>query len=185
MLPSSLFRLSGWAGILSGLFLLADTLLFDLIWPTQAVARIPSILVIPFGLLALAGLYLWQRESSGRLGGIGYILNTVGLVLLFGVVFANNFILAYLDGEVLQELFAGPTRLAFLSSAVIFLIGVILFSVATLRAKALPGKAAVLYGVGFIPLGLSALLPDLVVNIGQVVGALGIAWLGYALRNAS
>ena len=185
MLSSTLFRFSGWAGVVSGLLLLADTLLFDLLWPTQAVARIPSLLVIPSGLLALVGLYLWQRESSGRLGGIGYILNTVGLVLLFGVVFANNFILAYLDGEAVQALFAGPTRLAFLMSALIFLIGVVLFSIATVKARVLPGKAAVLYCVGFIPLGLSALLPALVVNIGQVVGALGIVWLGYALRKAA
>lgn len=183
MSSSTLYRISGWAGILSGLLLLADTLLLDPLLPDYMAARIPGVWVIPLGLLALTGLYLWQREPSGRLGGLGYSIIAVGMVLLFGVVFANNFILPVLDGEVLQALFSGPTRLVFLLSAIVFLIGLILFSLATFRAKIFPWGAVVLFFVGFVPVGLAALLPDNVVNIGQVGAAIGTSWLGYALRN--
>jgi predicted small integral membrane protein len=80
-----------------------------------------------------------------------------------------------------QALLAGPTRLAFLACALFFLVGVVLFSAASLRAGVFPRLAVVLYLIGFTVYSLYFFLPNVVVVIAEVGGAVGIIWLGYAL----
>lgn len=172
----NLFRLSSVAGLLSSLAIITDNLL-----PEGNAYNWVGVLSPVFGLLALTGLYLWQRESSGKLGVLGYTVNLLGMGLFVGLAFANAFMLPYLSGTVLKELFAGPTRWAFVAGGSIFLVGVILFGLATIKARTYPRLAAVLYMVGFIPISLQPLFPTIVITLGGLMAGIGIAWFSYAL----
>ena len=176
MSMSTFFRLSAVAGLLSSLAIITDNLL-----PEGDAFNWVGVLSPVFGLLALTGLYLWQMEASGKLGALGYIANLLGMGFFVGLAFANAFMLPYLGGDVLKELFAGPTRLAFVAGGSIFLVGVILFGLAAIKARTYPILAALLYMVGFIPISLQPLFPPSIITLGSLMAGAGIAWFSYAL----
>lgn len=177
----TLFRLSGWAGILCGLFIIVDTLIIELFLPLNALTNSIGQLAVILALITLTGAYLWQRPASGILGDLGYIVNFIGLALLVGVDFAGNYILPYLNQSATQELFAGPTRSIFVICAMVFLVGVVLFGLAIFRASVFPRLSAVMYTIGFVLFSLSPFLPDIVVRIAQVTGSVAVMWFGYVL----
>jgi hypothetical protein len=179
MSSSTLLRASGLAGIVCGLVILLQRLVIDTIVPGSPVAIGPFGPVL--GLLVLTGAYLRQREESGVLGGVAYLVSFVSMGFVAGVDFTRRYILVQLPPEVVSELFMGPTRLLFLACGVGFLAGVLLFGISTLRAGVFPRAAILLYVVGFVPYALSPFFPPLVVTAGQSLGALGIIWLGWTL----
>lgn len=181
MSSTTLFRLSGWAGILCGLLIIIDTLFIELFVPLNALTNSFGQIAVILALLVLTSMYLWQRPASGILGDIGYIVNFIGLALLIGVDFAGNYILPYLSKNATQELFAGPTRFIFVLCAMVFLAGVVLFGLATFRAGVFPKLVAVMYIIGFVLYSLSPFLPDSIVRIAQVMGSVAVMWFGYLL----
>jgi len=185
MFPTNLYRLSAWAAILSGLLIIIKKLVVELLLPLNPATNAVGSFGLFLGLFTLTGLYVYQREASGRLGLIGYLVNWFGLAFVSGVDYAKLYILPYLSTSDLQALLAGPTKLVFLSCAIFFLAGVILFSTASLRARVFPRLAILLYLLGFTLYSLSFLLPVVVVRIAEVGGALGIIWLGYVLLAAT
>jgi hypothetical protein len=184
MFPAKLYRWSAWAAILSGLLIIIKKLVVELLLPLNPATNAVGSFGLMLGLFTLTGVYIYQSEASGQLGLVGYLTNWFGLASVAGVDYAKNYILPYLSKSELQALLAGPTKLAFLSCAIFFLAGVILFSVASLRARVFPRLAVLLYLIGFTLYSLSFLLPDIVVRTAEVVGALGIIWLGYAMWTA-
>lgn len=181
MSSKTLFRLSGWAGILCGLLIIVDTVFIELFLPPDVLTSSFGQLAVTLALLVLTGVYLWQKSVSGILGAIGYAVNFIGLALLAGVDFAGNYILPYLDQSVTQTLFAGPLRLVFLICSLIFVIGVVLFGIATFRAGTFPRLTAVMYILGFTLFGLSPFLPEVIARTAQVIGAVAVIWFGYVL----
>src|SRR5262245_13192633 len=113
MSSSTLFRASGLAGIVCGLVILLQRLVFDTLGPGSPVAIGPLGPVL--GLLVLTGAYLRQREESGVLGGVAYLVSFLSMGFIAGVDFTRRYILVQLPPEVVSELFAGPTRLLFLA----------------------------------------------------------------------
>ncbi len=176
MSMSKFLRLSAVAGFVSSLAIITDILL-----PEGNAYNWVGVLSPIFGLLAITGLYLRQMKASGTFGALGYIVNLLGLGAFVGPAFANTFILPYLDGSVLKELFAGPTRLAFVAGGSIFLTGAILFGLSAIVTRTYPRPAAVLYMVGFIPISLQPLFPVSIITLGGLTAGVGIAWLSYAL----
>ncbi len=175
MSMSKFLRLCAAAGFVSALAVITDNLL-----PEGDAYNWVGVLSPIFGLLALTGLYLWQMKASGMFGALGYIVNLLGMGAFVGLAFANAFMLPYLSGSVLKELFAGPTRLAFVAGGSLFLTGVILFGLAMIKAR-YPRIAAVLYMVGFVPLSLQPLFPVSIITLGGLTAGVGIAWFSYAL----
>lgn len=179
MSSSVLFRLGGIAGLLSGLFLAIRSVL-----PAGnhfgVIAELLSAVLL---LYVLTALYLGQREASGTLGGIGYIVNSFGLSLFVGAAFAVAFVLSALSDNVVEELVAGSTGLALLVSLAIFALGVVLFGIATILAKVYSPVAAGLYMVGSVVsvVAIFVSLPEIIITIGSAVAAIGIAWFGYNL----
>jgi hypothetical protein len=179
MSSSTLLRASGIAGLACGLVILFQRLVIDTIMPGSPFAIGPLGPVL--GLLVLTGAYLYQREESGVLGGIAYLVSFVSMGFIEGVDFTRRYILVQLPPEVVRELFMGPMRLLFLACGLGFLAGVLLFGISTLKAGVFPRAAILLYVVGFVPYALSPFFPSPVVTAGQALGALGIIWLGWTL----
>ena len=184
MVPESLYRRSAWTAILSGLLIISKKLIVELLLPLNPITNAVGSFGLFLGLFTLTGLYVYQREASGRFGLIGYLVNWFGLAFVSGVDYARLYILPYLSQRETQALLAGPTKLVFVSCALFFLLGVILFSTASLRARVFPRLAIILYMLGFTFYSLSFFLPVLVVRIAEVGGAVGVIWWGYALLTA-
>jgi len=184
MFPGTLYRLSAWTAILSGLLIIIKKLIVELLLPLNPLTNAVGSFGLFLGLFTLTGLYVYQREASGRLGLIGYLVNWFGLAFVSGVDYTRLYILPYLSQNEIQALLAGPTKLVFLSCSIFFLAGVILFGAASLRARVFPRLAILLYMLGFTLYSLSFFLPVLVVRTAEVGGALGVIWLGYAMLTA-
>ena len=184
MFLGTLYRLSAWTAILSGLLIITKKLIVELLLPLNPLTNAIGSFGLFLGLFTLTGLYLYQREASGTFGLISYLVNWFGLAFVSGVDYARLYILPYLSQSEIQTVLAGPTKLVFLSCAIFFLAGVILFSAASLRARVFPPLAILLYMLGFTLYSLSFFLPVLVVRIAEVGGALGIIWLGYTTLTA-
>ncbi len=185
MAASNLIRWSGPAAMAAGALLIVAFLL------TEFVADDFFYLIgLVFLLLlvALPGLQARQAGRSGLLGRIGFfasLLGTAFLVILFAVVGVAE---AFLGFDPEGNAIAG---LILIVSFIAFMVGVILFGIATARAGVLPRLAAVLLALGF-PLALAI---DMLTGafsseeesfpLGPIIGfpifAAGLIWLGYAL----
>lgn len=149
-----------------------------------------------FGLLGLTGIYARQAEEAGWLGLAGYILLSVWLVNLAHFTFIEVFVLPPLVTEaptVVESVLgiftksAGEINFGTLSTIydlngfIGYMIGGLLFGIATFRARILPRWAGVLLVIGTALVPVSALLPP--VHEAKVTLPVGFAlvWLGYSL----
>jgi hypothetical protein len=151
-----------------------------------------------FGLFGMMGLYARQAEKSGWLGLAGYVLLSIWLAVVGGFTFVEVFILPTLAtvgpaGPKFVEAFLGmfsgsPNVINFgvlptiwTVTNLLYLLGGLLFGIATFRARILPRWAGILLAVGTI-IGPVAILfpPELQPKVAVPVG-FALAWLGYAL----
>jgi hypothetical protein len=154
-----------------------------------------SVAMCFFWLLGITGIYARQVEEAGWLGLAGYLLWSLFLVLTAAFTFAEAFIEPPLAtaAPTFVEGFLGVERGAtgganlgvlpalYTLSGVLYLLGGVLFGVATLRAGILPRWAAGVLAVGTVlPLAFS-LLPQVPVRWAAVPVGVALAWLGLAL----
>jgi hypothetical protein len=150
-----------------------------------------------FGLLGVAGLYARQVEKAGWLGLTGFLLLSLWLVLVPGFTFFEAFVLPLLaiDAPTFAEGFlgiftgsAGGTRFGTLATiwllmGPMYILGALLFGIATLRAGILSRWAAGLFGLGAVFSLAFALLPRVLEPLAAVPVGVGLAWLGYSLMS--
>ena len=143
----------------------------------------------------MAGLYARQAEKSGWLGLAGFLLLSVWMTLVCGFSFVEAFILPRLATESpafvtgLLGMFSSipsPVDLGILPTlwniqGPMYILGPLLFGIATFRAGVLPRWAGALlaFGAVLVPVG-AVVPPELQPKIMIPVG-LAMAWLGYAL----
>ena len=148
-----------------------------------------------FGVLGLAGIYARQAVKTGWLGLIGYILLSMWMVVVMGFSFVEAFILPrmataspdLIDGW--MKMFNGGTSRIDLgvmptlwtATAPVYILGGLLFGIATFRARILPRGAAVLLALGTVLAPVGAVLSLSAVPKIAIPTGLAIAWLGYAL----
>lgn len=175
-----LLRFGAVSGVLSGLLLAVpggveaatgETL------TTSILIGISPALAAPL----LTALYLAQSGRGRRSGGLGYVVNTVGLAFFGAAAFALNIVVFPLDPELVL---AQPTRIVILSGAAIYIIGTIWFAIGMLRARVHPRIPVVLYLIAMPLFPVAAQLPDSPLTAGlHVVAGAALVWLGIAVRN--
>lgn len=200
---SKLIRWAGLAAMGSGIIFIAIQpihpldILSSVTTSTWAVIQSLKFTMALLGLLGMAGLYARQAEKAGWLGLAGYLLFSLFYALTAALVFAEAFILPVLATEApkfvqgfLGIINGSPSELSLgalpaiyaLTGLVGYMLGGLLFGIATFRAGVLPRWAGGLLAFGVVlPLLLSSLLPHPLDRILAVPMGLALAWLGYAL----
>lgn len=181
MSTRTVYRIAAVAGLLCALALCFNAARRGGLLPTNEFTRGLAPLAQLFGLPVLTALYLHVRPRAGALGLAGYAANSAGLAGLVGAEYVVNFVFPYLPTAQVTALVAGVTGTMFTLTQVLFLLGATVFAVALARAGSLPPVGAALYLLGAIPIGLRGVLPDVTLNPGLVVAALGVGVLALAL----
>jgi hypothetical protein len=135
---------------------------------------------------AIVALYAAQAEQSGLLGSVGIVLGVVGTTLVSGVVLVE--ISGASGAEVDALLESGiPSALALLGGLA-FLVGLILFGAATMRAGVFPCRAGLLLIAGDVVFGLGSFAGS-AAKIFEIIGAAitcaAFVWLGLSLLSGS
>jgi hypothetical protein len=198
----SLIRWSGLAALVAGIIFA----LIQPIHPPDVLSSVASgawtiIISLKFAmcllfLLGIAGIYARQVDEAGWLGLAGFLLLILFWWLETGYVFTELFILPVLANSAPQfvesflgivnpaspvEMNIGALPAAYGLLGILYLLGGLLFGIATLRAHILPRWPAGLLAVAAVLTPAAALLPHDVQRLAAIPVALAIAWLGYAL----
>ena len=185
MSTSNLIRTGGGlASAAAGILLLLGHLL-DLGGETEYGTVLGGALVLAAHLVLVFGLVaLWaaQSERSGILGVLGMIFGVAGTTLVCGVVLVE--VAGASGAEVDAVLGAGlPAALALLAG-LSFLIGLILFGVATMLAGVFPRWAGLLLIAGDVVFGLGSFAGS-AATVFEILGAAitcaAFVWLGASL----
>ena len=146
-------------------------------------------------LVGITGMYARQVDKAGWLGLAGFVLLIVSWWMLTAFVFAEAFILpplASIAPEFVDALLGisyghtgsvnlGAVPTIFSLVGITYMLGGLLFGVATFRAGVLPRWPAGLLALAATLTPLAALLPHAQQRFAAVPVALAIAWLGHAL----
>jgi hypothetical protein len=200
---SNLSRWAGLAAMGTGILYLAIQAIHPLdvlssVTTTRwAVVHYLSLVMDLLGLLSMAGFYARQAERSGWLGLVGYLLFS----LFWALDVAFHFIEAFVEPVLATEapkFVAGllgmvngvPSAVSLgaipgvyaLDGVAGYVLGGLLFGIATFRAGILPRWAGGLLALGaLLPLLLSSVVHHPFDRLFAVPVGLALAWLGYAL----
>jgi hypothetical protein len=200
---SKLIRWAGLAAMGAGILYIAIQAIhpFDVLSSvTTAQWRITHYLSIVMDLLAMlgiAGLYARQVEKSGWLGLAGYLLFSLFWALSMAFHFIEAFISPvaatvapkFVEGllgvvtSTPSEINLGALPAVYMVAGLAgYLLGGLLFGIATFRAGVLPRWAGALLALGTVlPILGSSLVQHPYDRIFAVPVGLALAWLGYAL----
>ena len=198
---SNLIRCAGLSAMVAG----SIFAVVGLIHPPQIVASVSTttwtfvhvltIVMSFFGLMGIAGIYSRQVNETGWQGLAGFLLLSLWFVLVTGFTFFEAFILPLLasDSPKFAESFlgiftgsGGESSVGTLATlwtllGVIYILGGVLFGIATFRAAILSRWAGALLGLGAASSPAFGLLPQSFAPLAAVPVGLGLAWLGYSL----
>lgn len=198
---SKLIRCAGLAALVAGLIFAG----IQPIHPADVVASVTTrawSIITPLKtamcllfLLGITGLYARQAKQSGWLGLAGYLLLSLSWALQTAFVFAEAFILPtlattapkFVDGMLGMSsgrasavgLGALPTLYSLVGFS--YILGGLVFGVASLRARILPRWAAGLLAVAAVVTPVTSMVPHQIGRLAAIPTALAFAWLGYAL----
>lgn len=200
---SKVIRLAGLAPIVAGLIYMGIQTIHPLdvlssVTTTQwAITHYLSLVMDMLAMLGLAGIYARQVEKSGWLGLAGYLLFSLFWALSMAFHFIEAFIspvVVTVAPKVVQGLLgmitSQPSEISLGALPIVYMVaglagyvlGGLLFGIATFRAAVLPRWAGILLALGTIsPLVLSSLVHHPYDRILAVPVGLALVWLGSAL----
>ena len=199
---SSLIRWSGLAALVAGIIFAGiqpihppDVLSSVNTGAWAIITTLKTVMCLLF-LLGIAGIYARQVEEAGWLGLAGFLLLIVCWWIQTAFVFAEAFIApplastasGFVDGLLgiasgnPGEMNIGPLPAIYsLGIGIPYMLGGLLFGIATLRAGILPRWPAGLLAVAAALTPAAALLPHAIQRLAAIPVGLALAWLGYAL----
>ena len=137
------------------------------------------------GLLGMAGLYARQAAKSGWLGLAGYLLFSLWFALILPRLASElpKFVAGFLGmfTGAATEINLGVLPTLWTLTAPLYMLGGLLFGIATFRAGILPRWSGVLLAAGTALAPVAALLPLEYQALVAVPVGLALVWLGYAL----
>jgi len=201
MINSTLFRLAGVSALLAGTCYALVGIFHPANIPSSVtttrweVVHVLACAMSFFGVLGLTGIYVRQAKQTGWLGLIGFILLSLWLVLIMGFSFVEAFVLPHIatstPGFVVSwmGMFNGPAgkfdigalTTAWQLAAPLYILGGLLFGIATFRAAILPRWAGALLAISTVLAPIGALLPNASQPKLAIPVGIALAWLGYAL----
>lgn len=198
---SDLIRWTGFAALLAGI-------IFAGIQPIHPPDFLPSVTTTAWAtimpvkllmcllfLLGFTGLYARQVEETGWLGLVGYLMLCLSWSLNTAFIFVETFILPVLavpSPQFVESIlgiingFPGDMNIGALPAVygltgILYMLGGLLFGIATFRASVLPRWAAGLLAVASAVTPAAALLPHAIQRFAGIPVGLAVAWLGFAL----
>ncbi len=199
---SNLIGLAGFAAILSGaLFIVIqaihpDDVLSSVNTARYSVAHYLGVAMCFLGILGISGIYAKQAEKAGWLGLAGYLLISLFYALTLGFQFVEAFVSPPLAAEApdfvegilgipsgtVGDIHVGHLETIYSVTGVLYLLGGLLFGIASFRSGILSRWAGGLLAIGTIlPLPLSSLIHHPYDRILALPMGLSLAWLGYSL----
>lgn len=197
---SKVIRWAGLAAMVAGLFYVFVGLFHPLnvvasVTTTRwAIVHVLASAMCFFGLLGLTGLYARQFKEVGWLGLAGFLLLSLWLVVIMGFTFVEVFILPplattdpkFVEGFLGVYSGSGGANFEVLTTvwnltSPMYLLGGLLFGIATFRAGILSRWAAVLLALGTALAPIAALIPPEYQPKVAVPVGIALAGLGYAL----
>lgn len=199
---SSLIRWAGLAAVAAGIIFAGiqpihpPDVLSSVTTPQWVIIQSLKTVMCLLGLLGLAGLYARQVKEAGWLGLAGYLLFSLFFAHTLPLAYTEAFILPLLateaptfvegflgifNGHPVQTNLGALPVLYTLAGSAGYVLGGLLFGVATLRAGILPRWAAGLMAVGALAPFALAQLPHPLDRTFAVPMGLALAGLGYAL----
>lgn len=149
-----------------------------------------------FGLIGMAGLYTRQKQKIGWLGLAGFLLFSGWFVLISVFSYVEAFVLPRLATEspifvegflgmfngIPSEIDLGVLPMLWNVSGPMFILGPLLFGIATFRARVLPRWAGGLLSIAAVLIPVGGMFPlEYQAKIAMIPVGLAMAWLGYAL----
>jgi len=198
---STLMRLAGLSAMLAGLCFIVIGMFHPVNVPASVTTatwvnvHIFATAIGFFGLFGMAGLYARQAEKSGWLGLAGFILFSLWMILVSGFSFVEAFILPRLATEspkfvegllgmfssIPSQVDLGVLPTLWNISGPMYILGPLLFGIATFRAGVLPRWAGALLVLGAVLVPVGAVVPPEFQPKIMIPVGLAIVWLGYAL----
>jgi hypothetical protein len=185
MLVSSVIRWLGMCAVLGGICRVLMTPI-ELAWGVDNTVAllIGGLTGSIFIILGTAGIYLYQAEKTGILGFLGFIITSIGNILVCSMVLITLFVnTALKQPQILEQDLSGPI----IPIRIIMLIGIslgyILLGYVTLRAKMLPSWAGAL----MILFVILSFIPFTGNYIAVVWGLfyIGLGWAAWAKSDVS
>jgi hypothetical protein len=202
MTTLALMRLAGVSAVITGLCLIIMGMFHPVNVPeavttaTWVNVHIAATAMGFFGLFGMAGLYARQVEKSGWLGLAGFLL----ISLWFGLVMPLSFVEAFILPRLVTEspefvagflgMFSGIPSAVDLGilptlwnlSGPMFILGPLLFGIATFRARVLSRWAGGLLTLGALLIPVGSMVPaEYQPEVALIPIGLALVWLGYSL----
>jgi hypothetical protein len=150
-------------------------------------------------LVGITGLYIRQAGKAGWLGFAGFVLLILSWWLQTGYVFVDAFVLPVLP-DVAPDFIssflgmvnpASPVTMdvglmgpAYAIMGILYMLGGLIFGIATVRAGVLPRLPAIVLAVAAVATPFAVLLPHEIQRYAAIPFGFAIAWLGYTLWSA-
>lgn len=210
MLAANLIRWGGLSAVLGGMLFPVAAIIHpngeDLAavnLPNWVLAHLLGFVSVMLMHLGLIGLYARQVQKAGWLGLIGFVLAFLGGAFAIAIQYVNSTVIPLIAAQAPTLFPPAMTPPWFAPPLFIlgFILGHIIFGVATIQARVLPRWSGFLVVIGMLLfflgelsfLGQNLSTPALrqffdlirrlhvVVLLGDVAFGLGLAWMGYAV----
>jgi hypothetical protein len=199
--PTSLTRAAGGAAIAAGVIFIGVQLNHPHLNETSIATTemgIRGSLKVVMSMLALfgiTGMYLRQTKQTGVLGLVGWLMFSIGYLIIMCTAFVGAYVLpsvagtdpAYVNHVLAAATGRGETgeigrlSIVLIIQAVAYLGGGLLFGIALFRARVLPRWAAALLAVSGLLSGALTVMPDAFYRLLAFPNAIAMIGLGYSL----